>query len=101
VSRKYIINPVTGALDAIDVAASGGGSYNVDKITLNATNISNKSVTLSATPSTIADTRLIVIEGIEQEFSVDFTVGGATLSWNGLGLDGILADGDKIIVIFN
>lgn len=102
-ARKLIFNPLTGNLDWIDEAAPvvGGGDYNVNKFTLNATDISNKTVTLSQAPTTASDTRAVVINGIEQEYGADFTVSGTTLSWNGLGLESLLADGDRLIVVFN
>lgn len=99
---KFVFNPVTGQLDYIDETAPAGvGSYNIDKVTLNATDITNKQITLSGTPSTATDTRLVVIGGIEQDYGVDFSVSGTTLTWSSLGLDGVLANGDKIIVIYN
>lgn len=100
-AKKYEFNVFTGEIDIIDVSSGSVGSYNVDKVTLNATDISNKQIVLNGTPTTDTDTRLIVIGGIEQEYSVDFSVSGATLSWNGLGLDGVLADGDRIIIVYN
>lgn len=102
-ARKLVFNPFTGTLDWIEEAAGGGGggSYNIDKFTLSGTDITNKSVTLSAAPTTASDTRLAVIEGIEQDYGVDFTVSGSTLDWNGLGLESLLVAGDKIIVVYN
>lgn len=100
-AKKYLFNPFTGNFDLVDITASGGGSYNVDKVTLTGTEITNKSLTLGGAPSVAADTRLIVIEGIEQEYGADFTVSGSTLSWNGLGLDGLLEIGDKLIIVYN
>lgn len=65
---------------------------------LTVVDISNKQIALSKTPTTANKTRVIVIGGINQEYDVDFTVSGNILSWNGLGLDGVLEAGDKIIV---
>lgn len=98
---KFILNPISGNFDYIDTSTASSGSYNVEKLTLNASDISNKQITLSATPTTASDTRLTVIEGIEQDYSIDFTVSGSTLSWNGLGLESILEDGDKLVIIYN
>ncbi len=32
------------------------------------------------------------------EYAFDYTITGATLSWDGLGLDGLLEIGDKIML---
>lgn len=73
----------------------------VEKFTLNSTDISNKYVTLATAPVTPALTILSVIGGVEQEYSVDFTVTGSQLSWNGTFLDGVLVSGDKLTVHHN
>ncbi len=100
-AASYQFNPFTGTFDLVTASGGGTSSYNVDTITLNGTNITNKNVTLSGTPTTPSDTVLHVVTGVVQEYSVDFTVSGTTLSWNGLGLDGVLEAGDRLIVQFN
>lgn len=82
-------------------SVSGIDEYKPEIFILGASEISAKEVTLSETPTTANLTRVIPISGVEQEYGTDFTVSGNTLSWNALGLDGVLADGDKIIVIYN
>jgi hypothetical protein len=89
-----------GAWEIVSVSG-GSASYFVNKVTLNATDITNKFVTLTDIPTSPSDTILDIVGGITQDHSVDFTVTGNQLSWNGLGLDGILADGDKLIIQFN
>lgn len=76
-------------------------AHRVEQFTLSAGQIASKSVTLARTPYTASQTRLEVLEGPPQFYTQDFTVSGTTLSWNGLGLDGILVEGDKINVIYN
>jgi hypothetical protein len=92
-------NNVADALDQL--AARPIGSYEVEKVTLDATDITNKQITLAQAPDVAAETRLIVIGGVEQEYGVDFTVSSTTLSWNAQGLDGVLEDGDRIIVVYS
>lgn len=75
--------------------------YQVEKFTLSPAQIAAKSITLAQMPTTANLTRLIVIGGPEQDYATDFTVSGTTLDWNGLGLDGILISGDKLVVIYN
>lgn len=100
-----VLNPLTGQFDFTgSSAAPSVGDYKVEKVTLNSTDISNKYIVLAEAPSSKPITRLVVIEGIEQEYSVDFEVtnddAGKRLSWNGLGLESILADGDRLVVIY-
>lgn len=86
-----------------DVAISGNyaEAYRVEKFTLNAGDITAKSITLARTPVSASKTILIVIGGAEQDYGVDYTVSGAILDWDGLALDGILESGDKIIVLYS
>src|ERR1035437_1928924 len=105
------VNGITGAItivggDGVTITPSGstltidanGNNFNVDYFTLTLTDISNKSVTLNNTPLVSADVLLNVVGGILQQYSVDYTVSGNTLLWNGLGLDPILSSGDILII---
>jgi len=86
----------------LSTAGSVGKSFSVDEFTLTSTQINtSKSVTLSHTPATDDDVKLTVYGGISQDEGVDFSVTGTTLSWTGLGLDGILEVGDKIEVSYS
>lgn len=101
---SFSFNPVTGLLDLVGEGSSGK-QYTVERFTLSATDITNGYIVLTSTPSDASLVRLTVIEGIEQDNGVDFTMlpadGNKRLSWNGLGLDGILEENDKIIVWYN
>jgi hypothetical protein len=90
-------------LPNIDFATGGGGGsgYNVNLFTLSAGDIAAKSVTLSAIPTTPGKTILSVIDGDQQDYGIDFSVSGTTLSWASLGLDGVLVEGDKLVIQFN
>lgn len=90
-------------LPFVDYTPSGGAGtqYHVNVFTLSPTDITNKFVTLSGIPTTPAKTTLFVGGGDIQEYTADFTVSGTTLSWSGLGLDGVLVSGDTITVQFN
>jgi hypothetical protein len=78
-----------------------GLGYNIDKFILTPTDISNKYVTLAASPSIAAETTVDIPEGCQQKYGTDFTVSGSTLSWNGLGMEALLASGDELIVQYN
>jgi hypothetical protein len=68
--------------------------------TVTALEATNKQLTLANTPSTSSETHLDVIGGGPQFYGDDFSVSGSTLSWNGLGLDGLLATGDKLRIAY-
>jgi hypothetical protein len=82
------------------VAMFTGATYYVEYVTLTGPQATAKQVTLTYSPLTPAHTLLDVIGGGPQYFSSDFTVSGAVLSWNGLGLDGILASGDQLRIVY-
>jgi len=85
----------------INTSLDSPGLYKSETRTISAGEATAKAVTLAATPRTNTRTRLIPIGGSEQDYAVDFTVTGASLSWSGLGLDGILASGDIITIIYD
>jgi hypothetical protein len=58
-----------------------------------------KSVVLPFAPSTPGQTMLDVIGGGAQVYGDDFSVSGSTLTWAGLGLDGLLAAGDQVRIV--
>lgn len=76
------------------------GTYRAEYRTLTSGEASAKQLTLAFTPATPAYVSLDVIGGGPQFFGDDFTVSGATLDWNGLGLDGVLVTGDKLRIIY-
>lgn len=80
--------------------------YQVDKYTLNNTDISNKAVILSKVPTNASKVNVDIPGGTLQVYSVDYTIDSAlsankTLDWNGLGLDGLLASGDILVVTYS
>lgn len=64
--------------------------------TISSGEAASKSLTLSNTPSISGEVQLDVIGGGPQFYGSDFTVSGATLSWLGLALDGVLSAGDRL-----
>lgn len=89
---------VQQALDTLAAETSPSALYGVNEFTLSPTDITNKFVTLSVSPSNPTLTVLQVIGGPVQSYTSDFSVSGSTLSWSGLFLDGVLVSGDKLIV---
>jgi hypothetical protein len=74
------------------------GAFNLEYRTLTSGEISAKSLTLLNAPFSANLTIVDLIGGSPQIFNVDFTVAGTSLSWTGLGLDGILSSGDILRV---
>jgi hypothetical protein len=59
-----------------------------------------KALTLPAAPAEPAKVLLDMIGGSAQIYSVDFIIAGTTLSWNGLGLDGVLLENDVVRIYY-
>lgn len=77
-------------------AGSSEGATQV--IVLSQENINNKSATLSRLPLSPEFISLEVVGGILQLYSVDYTIIGQEISWDGLGLDNFLEAGDILVV---
>jgi hypothetical protein len=69
-------------------------------ITLTEEIVLNGQLTLSETPSTGSAISLVPVGGPSQIDSIDFIVTGNIVSWVGLGLDGILESGDKLVFYY-
>lgn len=72
----------------------------VEYITLDATAIANKQVTLAQTPLVPSDVTLDIISGPSQVYSLDFTVTGNVLSWLGKPPQAFLAVGDSCRITY-
>ena len=92
---------VTPSGSNITITATSTGSQQVDLFTLNGTNITNKFITLSMTPSSASETILLVDQAPNMFYGVDFTVSSNQLSWSGLALDGLLSSGDNLTVTYS
>jgi len=75
-----------------------GASQTYLSYTLTSQDIQNKFITLPETPNNPELLRLNIIGGIEQINSIDFTVSGAIVSWNALGLDSFLEENDILTI---
>lgn len=90
----FKFNPFTGNFDLVNDTTT---DLFVPRplITLTSGDIIAGSLDIVVTPSDPTLTRL-TIGGIRHTYGTDFTVSGSTLTWSGLGLDGILEAGDII-----
>lgn len=59
-----------------------------------------KSLTLTSAPVFPAKTQVTIKSAGGQFYGDDFTVTGSTLSWLGLGLDGLIESGDKFTITY-
>jgi hypothetical protein len=81
---------------------TGGKLYSPENVrTITGSEESNKEIILLSTPTDVTKTRFQVDGGFLGVYGIDFTVSGNVLSWNGLGLDGLLAAGDRVLVTYN
>jgi hypothetical protein len=94
---------ITGAIS--DLVVNGGvvipnHVHVAQTFTLTATDISNKYVELSNTPNPLSLVEVAVAGSFSLVSSNDFTVllSPPRISWNGLTLDGVLSEGDTMIV---
>lgn len=79
-----------------EVVAVGGGIDEVEYITIDSNDISNKYTVLSHTPYAVTEVALDIIGGCAQIYDTDYTVSGTQMSWDGLNLDGIIEANDKV-----
>jgi hypothetical protein len=105
-ATKFKFNPTTGNLDMVnEPTVVAGTGFKVDKFTLSATDITNKYVILQEVPNSTSDISLDIVGGVMQSYGDDFELlsddGGKRLSWNGLGLDGVLEEGEQLVITYN
>lgn len=93
----YVFYMTQGSIPPLPVIS---GVHKTEYRTLTPAEITAKAITLAQTPASPGEVILDVIGGGAQFYGDDFVVSVATLSWNGLALDGVLASGDKLRVTY-
>lgn len=68
--------------------------------TVTAGEITAKQITLPNAPIVANETVLDVIGGTSQQYSIDYSVSGTTLTWNGYALDGQVTAGDILRILY-
>lgn len=97
---------ITPSGSNITISSTGAGqSIIIDTYTLTPTDITNRGVILSQIPTVAAKVVVLVDSAPGQAYGVDYIVDSnlspnKTLDWTGLGLDGELAAGDILEVIY-
>ena len=94
------LDPDTG-----QITIPTGGDSNVDNFTLTAQNILDKYILLTLAP-TAPTSIILTVKGLPpQYYGDDFEIvaldGGKRLTWDGLGLENLLEELDKITVIYS
>lgn len=87
----------------VDSQISNAAAAVFENRTITLAEATAKAITLNNSPLTTPSTQiLLAADGVTQYYGVDFTVSGATLSWNGLGLDAIgIVAGDKFVISYS
>lgn len=87
--NAFALGQITGALTPI-----------TENFTIGATELSDKFVTLAHNPANPTTVLCDIIGNTGQIYGVDFSVSGNQLSWDTLGMDGILFSGSKLRVFY-
>jgi len=88
---------VQKALDAINALSSEEVVYR----TVTVGEAAAKQLALAIPTTDLTKVVLFPVGGVPQEYAVDFDMLNTTdLSWNGLGLDGIIASGDVLLITY-
>jgi hypothetical protein len=95
--RVYVFYVTQGTIAPPPVIS---GVWKTEYRTLTAGEVTAKAITLAQTPAASGEVMLDIAGGGAQFYGDDFVVSVATLSWNGLALDGILTAGDKLRVSY-
>lgn len=77
-------------------------AYRVEFLTIGVVDIANGYKALGASPVSSGKVHVDVMEGTNLQLGVDYNVDTINdrIDWNGLGLDGIIASGDVIRVVY-
>lgn len=93
----YVFYMTQGSIPPLPIIS---GVLKTEYRTLTAGEITAKAITLLQTPAASGEVMLDAIGGGATFYGDDFVVSVATLSWNGLALDGVLTAGDKLRVTY-
>lgn len=97
---SFVFNPFSGTFD---LTGTGGGtdtSVEIEYRTISGPEDVAKQLTLATAPLDATKVQMGIRGGGTQILGTDFTVSGSVLSWNGLGLDGVLTSGDQITILY-
>jgi len=107
IADNQTIKQAVQALEtALENAESNAAINRKEILTLSPSDITAKYKDLTLVPKNATSVMVIPVGGIAQEYTVDFTIitDGSDikrLNWDGLGLESLLEEGDKIQVFFD
>ena len=85
----------------LGVGGSSNGDFQLLSRTITVGEDSAKKLTLSPVPADTDEVAVFIIGGSSQKPGIDYEIiNGNELSWNALGLDGILASGDILLLLY-
>lgn len=84
----------------VDAQVGGGNSVQIESRTVTAGEATAKQLTLGSAPASATNVS-VAFGGVVQFVAVDFSVTGAVLDWNALGMDtiGVVA-GDQLVITY-
>lgn len=95
------------ATNSINIAKTGGviklndTSFS-ETLTVTAANMITKTITVSKAVQYPSRTKIFPQGGPTQIYAVDFTViSPSTIIWGGMGLDGIIEEGDSLVIEYS
>lgn len=94
--EKIIITSVSGPQGP--AGPSGSGGANILQHTVTSQDIINKYLDLPSTPTDATKVTVDVCAGCMQANGIDFTVSGARINWNSLGMETVISAGDSIVI---
>jgi hypothetical protein len=87
--------------DGLSIDAAAINAMRIEEYTIQAADVTSKSFTLGATMADTDQISLTVYGGVLQNYATDYTAADSTtVSWNGLGLDGTIEEGDELQVSY-
>lgn len=87
--------------DGLSVDAAAINAQYILQHTLTASDITSKSFTLDQPMASTNQIQLTVLGGVMQTYATDYTAADSTtVSWSGLGLDGVVVTGDLMSVTY-
>lgn len=99
------------ALTDLSQGVSGGSGIGINDLitaeivsyhTVSLTDVMNKNFSITVAPGQGAKLRLYTIGGTTLKYGVDYLVdvGALKVTWDGLGLDGLVAAGDEFQLVY-
>jgi hypothetical protein len=103
VNLNLVSETTTGALSSQDyIEFKSKKEYKMvsDVVILTTEQINTKKIVLSSVPVFPETASLIPTGGVQQVYGEDYTINGQELSWDSMGLDSFLEEGEEIKILY-